>query len=301
MGIRRNTAGRVAPFLFAAMLAAIQWSAPAEAFHVKGITVTPTSVDSATRTVNVDVVESTVGTGSAHTQANVQWGDGMTSFHAWTGNTTTVGGGKNFRVTGVAHVYPDLTDRTIKVFSDCCNASFLTATDTAVIQLGCSDAPKGGCRQAGNSLVAFKNNLTDDNKDSFQFKWLKGDATTFGALGDPTSSTQYFVCVYAPGLVFQSIVPAGATNWSVNGGSTQYKYKDNTGANGGITNIKLKSGIATKAQVLVKGKGLNLDDPLPLTQPVTVQVQNSDEECWEHAFTSPETKNDNKQFKDKEP
>ena len=53
--------------------------------------------------------------------------------------------------------------------------------------------------------------------------------------------------------------------------------------------------------VSVKGAGAGLDDPLPLTQPVTVQLQNNNGgECWEHPFTAPEDDNTADKFKDKE-
>ena len=78
------------------------------------------------------------------------------------------------------------------------------------------------------------------------------------------------------------------------------QYKDKTGAAGGITKIKVKPSAVGKGQVQVKGKGLNLDDPaMPLTQPVTAQLQNSDGQCWGHQFSSPEKKNTLEQFKDK--
>ena len=64
----------------------------------------------------------------------------------------------------------------------------------------------------------------------------------------------------------------------------------------------LKGNQSAVPQVQVKGKGLNLEDPaMPLTQPVTAQLQNSDGNCWGYQFSSPETKNTLEQFKDKEP
>jgi hypothetical protein len=287
--------GRTALLLISGVvLAVVHWSTPAAAFHVKGINITVNSVDSVTRTATIDIAESTVGTGAAHTQATVQWGDAMTSGHAWTGNTTTGGGSKIYHVTGVAHVYPDLTDRTIRVISDCCGPTgFSPLTDTQPIQLGCADAPVLGCLTPTSAILQFKNNTTDDNKDQVQFKWLKG--TSPGA----STSAQYFFCLYAPGLVLEAVVPPGP-NLTLTG-SGILKYKDKTGAAGGITQIKVKPSAVGKGQVQVKGKGMNLQDPMPLTQPVTAQLQNSDGLCWGHQFTSPEKKNTLEQFKDKEP
>src|SRR5262249_38422492 len=236
------------------------------AFHVQGISVSTASINSSTKTVNIDVNETTIGTGSVHVGCNVQWGDAMTSGHAW---TATMGAGpKIYSVAGVSHVYPDLTDRTITVLSDCCNSSLMTITDKVTVQLGCSDTPSGVCNAtAGKAQLQIKNN-SDDSKDQLKFKWLNGN-TNFA--NDP-ASTEYYLCIYAPALVLQAVVPAGAP-WAA-AGSSGFKYKEDTGAAGGLKKIKLKGG-AGNAKILIKGGGLNLDDPLPLTQPVLVQVQDN--------------------------
>ena len=50
----------------------------------------------------------------------------------------------------------------------------------------------------------------------------------------------------------------------------------------------------------MKGKGALLDDPtIPISQPVTVQLFNSDGVCWEATFSAPAQKNVAGQFKDK--
>jgi hypothetical protein len=276
-------------------LGIVQRPQPAVAFHVIGVTVTPTSINSVTGSVNVNVTESTIGSGSVHSAVNMHWGDAVTSGHAWTATSGVAP--KQYKVS-LSHTYPDLTTRTILAVGDCCNASFVTPTATTVIDFGCSDAPKFGCHAAGASSLQFKNNTTDDTKDKVKWKWSKGD-TSFASLDDPTSTTQYFFCIYAPGLVLQAIVPPG-TAWSP-AGTTGFKYADKTGAAAGMTKISLKSGTGGKAKIQVGGAGTNLPDPMPLTQPVDVQLQNSDGECWDHQFTSPEKKNTLEQFSDKEP
>jgi hypothetical protein len=293
MKIRSNAGNRLLLCAISAVgLAAVQWPHPAEAFHVQGITIVPVSKDSVTRTVVIDVIEQTVGTGSVHSQANVAWGDAMNSNHAWT--STTGAGPKFYHVNGVSHVYPDLTTRVITVQSDCCNTTLGYDFDTQVVDFGCSDTPMFLCNNgAVKAQLQIKNNA-DDSKDKLKFKWLNGN-TTFD---DPTSTNDYFFCVYAPTLVMESIIPHGAP-WSATGSG--FKYTENTGAAGGIQKIKLKNG-AGNAKLLVKGAGTNLSDPaMPLTQPVLVQVQSSLGSCWGHQFTSPEIENSADAFKDKEP
>ena len=67
--------------------------------------------------------------------------------------------------------------------------------------------------------------------------------------------------------------------------------------------ILLKEGAAGKAQIIVKGKGSDLDPPSPpLTQPVTVQLVNSAGFCWEAVYSTPALQNTAGppgQFKDK--
>src|SRR5262249_41135223 len=53
------------------------WPQPAVAHHVIGVTITPTNVDSVAHSANVNVTESTTGTGSVHVGVGVAWGDAV--------------------------------------------------------------------------------------------------------------------------------------------------------------------------------------------------------------------------------
>jgi hypothetical protein len=289
MNTARNSARLV---LASACFAIVHWPQPVAAFHVNSVSATVTSINSVTLQVNIDIAETTGPATGPISAAVVQWGDAVTSGQPWTFN------GPGLHTVSASHAYPDLTTRTITVLGDCCGPGPTTQPfDTAQIDFGCKDAAPGGCHVGTKSQLKIKNNA-DDNKDKFGWKWQQG-STTLSELGDPTAGTQYFVCIYAPGLVFDAIIPNGPP-W-VTAGSTGYKYKDVAGAAGGVTKMKVKEGMGGKAKILIKGKGMNLDDPLMLTQPVLVQLQASNGECWEHQFTSPEKENSVDQFKDKEP
>jgi len=83
-------------------------------------------------------------------------------------------------------------------------------------------------------------------------------------------------------------------------GHSGFKYKDKDLTPDGIQQVVLKAGVSGKAKIQVKGTGINLPIPtLPLTQPVRVQVRNSDGICWEAGFDAPALKNTSAQFKDK--
>ena len=95
---------------------------------------------------------------------------------------------------------------------------------------------------------------------------------------------------------------SGAPCWSAN--SKGFSYSDPDAAPTGIKRITLKSGIAGKAKIIVKGGGDALDTPpLPLAQDpqVVVQLKNTFHggRCWESRFSGPPTKNDASQFKDR--
>jgi len=291
----RSKGSRAASFVFTAgLLAVLQQPQPAVAFHINSVVITVTSINSVTRQVDIDITETTGPATGPVAGANIAWGDAMTSGQLWTSNV-----GNTHKVSA-SHTYPDITTRTISVVGDCCGPGpGTTVNDTAQIDFGCADLPLAGCRTAAKSLILLKDNA-DDARDKLIWKWVRGADTSLAALGDPTASTQYFVCIYAPGPVLQAIVPPGAAAWSTSG-TTGFKYDDSTGAAGGVTKGKIKSGTGGKAKILIKGGGLNLDDPLPLVQPVTVQLQNDDGECWEHAFTAPQIENSVDQFKDREP
>jgi hypothetical protein len=137
-----------------------------------------------------------------------------------------------------------------------------------------------------------------------QFKWGNGAATTLADFGFPTASTDYFLCVYDnDNLASHARIPAGGTCagkpcWSAKPTGFQYKDKDLTPH--GISQVKLKAGVAGKAQIQVKGSRVNLLTPdLPFVLPVRVQMQNSLGTCWEASFSAPALKNLDPQYKDK--
>jgi hypothetical protein len=142
--------------------------------------------------------------------------------------------------------------------------------------LPCPPAPLSGCDTAGKSKLLIKNKTPDD-KDKFLWKFLKGTALVnqMPDLADPTTTAAYTLCLYdMSGFREAMIAPPDPIKWSL-AGSKGYKYKDTSGLAFGITKVLVKGGAAGKPKAIVKGKGINLPDPLPLTFPVTVQLANS--------------------------
>jgi hypothetical protein len=140
-------------------------------------------------------------------------------------------------------------------------------------------------------LLLIKNKA-DNSKDKLIWKWLKGAATTTAEFADPTATADYALCIYAgttDTLRAQIHIPPSNTKWKATG-TKGFKYKDATGVDDGTRKVVLKSGTAGKSKALLKGKGVNLPDPLdmgPLGTPVTAQLLNYQSGvCWETNFTT---------------
>ncbi|MEO8602739.1 MAG: hypothetical protein ABI629_09195 [bacterium] len=167
----------------------------------------------------------------------------------------------------------------------------------------CPPNPQATCRGADRSALQIRNNA-DNSRDSLTWRWSKGAATTQMEFGDPTVGATYALCLYS-GItsVAEIQVPASPTFWSPLG-TKGYKYRDVASLQDGAQKITLKSGLSGRAKALVKGRGINLPDPInagPLTLPVTVQLVNDGNGlCWQSVFTNA-SKNLTTQFKAKAP
>lgn len=152
--------------------------------------------------------------------------------------------------------------------------------------LGLCPPSPGPCTPFGKSAFAYSDQ-TDDAKDSFSFTAAKGSSLPSASLGNPTTSTDYFLCVYKDALLVREIdIPAatlcnGVPCWSVKGDPMSpdaYSYKDKIAAPHGVRTGKFVAGTDSDAKVVLKGKGVNLPDTafLPIgASTLTVQLMNS--------------------------
>jgi hypothetical protein len=144
-------------------------------------------------------------------------------------------------------------------------------------------------------------------KDVIKWKWLKGERTTYEEFGAPLTTTNYQVCMYdSTGLKFKIGFRAGGTCtgkpcWrAAVGKGYSYKSKDLDLSAGYL--LKLKAGALAKAQIQMQAVGPLLNMPADLTsisQPLTVQIQNSDGLCWEAKYSGPPTAQSPTKFSDK--
>jgi hypothetical protein len=129
-------------------------------------------------------------------------------------------------------------------------------------------------------------------------KWSwRGGALLPAALGDPTTTTDYLLCVYDGSGASQPRLALAAPHdgicrgipcWS--GASSKFKYKDLLLTPDGLHDGSLTASSASSAKL--GGKGGNLfakvtaPPAFPWTFPLTVQLVNSTGACWDSTFTT---------------
>jgi hypothetical protein len=190
-----------------------------------------------------------------------------------------------------------------------------TQTPTPTPTPLCPSTPRSACRNSGKSLFYLRDKA-DDDRDRLTWKWSAGAATDLGSFGNPVSgSTDYALCVYGtasgtPELATSLVVPGGTTCggdfcWRPTG-TKGFKYRDRDGGAAAVTQIILKAGDDDRAKVIVKAKGANLPMPAAASPNnlisqdpvVTVQLANSEGECWQATYPGPALRVTADQFKD---
>ena len=112
---------------------------------------------------------------------------------------------------------------------DPCGGAYCDEIEGICLSGGCPSGPLA-CRSAAKSIFLVKNK-TPDSKDKLIWKWIKGQETNQTEFGDPTTSADYSLCVYAgttATLVAQLQVAPDGTLWQPIG-TKGYKYKDKNG------------------------------------------------------------------------
>jgi hypothetical protein len=161
----------------------------------------------------------------------------------------------------------------------------------------CPAAPRSGCKLPTQELkgrLSMKDKSADKG-DSIVWKWVKGEETTGGDLGDPLAADGFTFCLYGSGgqlLSEASVDPGGTCGtrpcWKALGdppGSTGYLYKNGPANEDGAQKLVAKPGLEGKAKTIFKGHGVNLAMPtIPVTLPLTAQLASSTGTCWSAEF-----------------
>ena len=182
-------------------------------------------------------------------------------------------------------------DLDLSLFDELADLVTLAENDADTL---CPFAP-ADCRDpsaAAKAKLSLKNESLEDQ--SLSFTWGAGAATDKAEFGDPLTDQDYELCIYEGGALARGLrLPAGQTCpteacWKST--TPGFNYGDKEKTPDGLQKLRLRSGIAGKSRITVKGKGLLLDLPDLGTfdESVEVQVHNTAGTiCWGATFTPP--------------
>ena len=144
-----------------------------------------------------------------------------------------------------------------------CPDSDLCTWDHCDPSLGClSEARPTPIRLCPYTTSKSKVLLVDTDGPKDRLVWAhrnNHDSFTPGDFGDPTTTTDYALCIYEPTRILSKIfIPAGS-GWR-SGRLGGFTYKDRSGATDGVKSLKLRSAVGV-INIKLKAKGEAL--PLP--------------------------------------
>jgi hypothetical protein len=173
---------------------------------------------------------------------------------------------------------------------DACRTGACVGARIACEPCGSCDAALGcvpvvsACREPTASLQARIDlrRAARVRDDRLRWRWGSGAATDVPDFGDPRTTTDYTLCVYADGaLLLRADAPAGRCGrrpcWRRTRRGFRYRADGE-----GLSAVTLRAGGPGAARVTVQGRGAALGVPvLPLTQAVVVQLKRGDAPiCW---------------------
>jgi hypothetical protein len=139
-------------------------------------------------------------------------------------------------------------------------------------------------------------NAAINSGDKIAWQWVSGAAFGQGDLGDPSSNTDYTLCVYDSTASVSSLaamlqIPAASAGWR-NYSPRGWTWSDSTGSLDGIKKLQIRAGDAGKTKVKLSAGGTFLPLPLPFSgsaffagQPsVVVQLIADEGNCWTSTF-----------------
>lgn len=177
--------------------------------------------------------------------------------------------------------------------------------------LGCGTTPETGCRQPTKPEGALLklSRGSSEARDALVWKWVTGQATVKDDFGQPTSTTDYALCLYDEvGGVLTRKLAAAAPAGNLCGSrpcwretASGFRYSDRERTPHGIQRIVLKEGGDGQAKITLRARGELLNPPLPLLQQnrVIVQLRNGASECWEVEYNGPAQTNEPDRFIDR--
>jgi hypothetical protein len=165
--------------------------------------------------------------------------------------------------------------------------------------VGCTPAPKSPCRgvTVGNQGIFRFKDAVNPKSDRLVWNWVKGEATAPGDFGNPLSNTAFALCLYDASASPQPVAEVRSTAqgpcrkgvlcWTALSNSPTLRYYDGDKTSDGLQQILLRSGGAGQARIGVRAGGPRLTlPPTPLTPPLVVQLQGSNDVCWTATYST---------------
>lgn len=167
---------------------------------------------------------------------------------------------------------------------DAATRTTLTVSDVNSVLCG-SAPPINTCVTPAKSALVIKS--TSAAKQGLTLVWSNGPTTAPGDFGDPVTTADYAVCLYADSLLAGDLNAPHGSAWTTK--TNGFLFKDKTAPSlQGMTLLAGKT--AGKAKIIAKGRGaLALPPLLPFqgATSVTVQVINSQNgNCWADTYGS---------------
>lgn len=155
----------------------------------------------------------------------------------------------------------------------------------------------GLCYAAGRAALRITNSPVP-GADKMTWQWSAGEAFAEADLGDPSSTTNYRVCMYdstadVTRLAGSMSILGGSPYWK-NMGTKGWSWKDTAGSFGGIRKLQLKAGTTGMTKVMLSAGGSSLVLPMPFSgseffdedSSVIVQLFAGTSTCWSASFTA---------------
>jgi len=207
-----------------------------------------------------------------------------------TTTTTTYGA----TTTTTTTTLPESTTTTTSTSLAAPTTTTSTSTTTTVAPLGCPPAPRmGACLAAQKTVVDLR--FESAERARLELRWKRGDAVAAEALASPLEGAEYRLCLYdgsASGwrLAADLTLPVGG-GWT-DLGTRGFSYRDRAGGWNGVTDVRIRTGAASRSRLRLRAGGSGLALPQPAApgryfdgQPaVIVELAAPAGPCWTADF-----------------
>jgi hypothetical protein len=122
------------------------------------------------------------------------------------------------------------------------------------------------------------------------WKWGRG-AIDVADLGDPTTDTDYHLCMYTDGALATEMPFDAGASWSARG-ERGYRFYTEPGTGKVRLTVRARDG-RSRIELAARGDGLAIPTlPIAYSSDVTVQLVNSaSDACWQSTFAAPARRN----------